>query len=103
MDRYVAGTGPILAGRRGFDAGVGNDPDAGPYGGAWSGPIFMLIPPPGGRPPRRHYFPQCDIAEAVETGMTAAGGKNLDVFGLTSLDSAWSKACSMSSTCTSRR
>lgn len=35
--------------------------------------------------------------------MTAAGGKNLDVFGLTSLDSAWSKACSMSSTCTSRR
>jgi hypothetical protein len=48
-------------------------------------------------------FLNCDIAEAVETGMTAAGGKNLDVFGLTSLDSAWSKACSMSSTCTSRR
>ncbi len=42
VDRYVAGTGAILAGRRGFDAGIDNDPDAAPYGGAWSGPIFVL-------------------------------------------------------------
>jgi hypothetical protein len=42
VDRYIEGTGAILAGRRGFDAGIGGDPPAAPYGGAWIGPIFVL-------------------------------------------------------------
>jgi hypothetical protein len=41
VDEFVATTGAILAGRRGYDAAAG-DPDAAPYGGAWSGPIFVL-------------------------------------------------------------
>jgi hypothetical protein len=47
VDRYVAGTGAILAGRRGFDAGLDADPEyAVPYAGAWSGPIFVLTHDP---------------------------------------------------------
>lgn len=41
IDEMVANTGAILAGRRGYDAGAG-DPDMKAYGGAWSGPIFVL-------------------------------------------------------------
>lgn len=82
VDRYVAGTGAILAGRRGFDAGIGKDPDAAPYGGAWSGPIFVLTHHPGDAAPHDGItFLNCDIAEAVKTGLAAAGGKDLEVFG----------------------
>ena len=81
VDRYVAGTGAILAGRRGFDAG-GKDPDAAPYGGAWSGPIFVLTHHPKDAAPHASItFLDCDIAEAVKTGLVAAGGKDLEVFG----------------------
>ena len=38
VDEYIATTGAVLGGRDGWDA----DPDARPYGGAWTGPIFVL-------------------------------------------------------------
>jgi dihydrofolate reductase len=81
VDEFVATTGAILAGRRGYDAAAG-DPDAAPYGGAWSGPIFVLTHHPEDAPPDpRVTFLSCDVAEAVETGLAAADGKNLEVFG----------------------
>jgi len=47
VDEMVATTGTILAGRRGYDAGYNQGPEANrkPYGGAWNGPIFVLHPP----------------------------------------------------------
>src|ERR1035441_10462036 len=50
-------TGAILAGRRGFDLGI--RAGAGPraiYGGAWSGPVFVLTHRPGGW--YRRYQPE---------------------------------------------
>jgi len=83
VDRYVAGTGAILAGRRGFDAGVDADPTfAAPYGGAWSGPMFVLTHHPEDATPHEGMvFIDCDIVEAVQTALGAAGGKDLEVFG----------------------
>jgi dihydrofolate reductase len=82
VDRYVEGTGAILAGRRGFDAGIGGDPPPAPYGGAWIGPIFVLTHHPDDAAPHDGItFLGCDIAEAVKTGLGAAGGKDLEVFG----------------------
>ena len=43
VDELIATTGAVLRGRRGYDAA----PDAKPYGGAWSGPIFVLTQPEG--------------------------------------------------------
>jgi dihydrofolate reductase len=76
-DEYVETTGAVLGGRDGWDA----FPDAGNlYGGAWTGPVFVLThhpedatPAPGVR------FLNCGLAEAVRIGLEAAGGKNLEV------------------------
>lgn len=81
----IAGLGAVLGGRRGYDAVAEQHPGrAGrqPYGGAWSGPVFVLthhpedaIPDPG------VTFLDCDVAEAVEIGLAAAEGKDLEVHG----------------------
>jgi len=76
VDEMVATTGTILAGRRGYDAGYNQGPEANrkPYGGAWNGPIFVLTHHPEDAPPHPDFtFLNCDIAEAVETGLAAAG------------------------------
>jgi len=85
VEEMVATTGAILGGRRGYDAGAAQAPGEAsrlPYGGAWQGPIFVLthhpqdaIPDPG------VTFLNCDVAEAVETGLAAAAGRNLEIFG----------------------
>lgn len=80
----VATSGAILAGRRGYDAGLGQPSEAAtkPYGGAWSGTIFVLTHhPEDAVPDRTVTFLNCDIAQAVKTGLDAAGGRNLEVFG----------------------
>jgi dihydrofolate reductase len=85
VDEAVATTGAILAGRRGFDIGVdeyGDDAARQAYGGRWSGPIFVLTHHPDDAPAVPGItLLNCDVEEAVETGLTAAGGKNLEVFG----------------------
>ncbi len=74
----IASTGAVLGGRRGYDA----DPDARPYGGAWSGPIFVLTSHPGDAPPSPDVtFLSCDIGDAVEKALAAAGGKNVELLG----------------------
>ncbi|WP_127794896.1 dihydrofolate reductase family protein [Agromyces sp. LHK192] len=74
---YVETTGAVLGGRDGWEA----FPDAGAvYGGAWSGPLFVLTHHPDDAGPAEGVtFLDCDIAEAVEIARRAAGGKNVEV------------------------
>ncbi len=75
---YIATTGAVLAGRDGFDSAIG---DARPYGGAWTGPIFVLTHhPEDARPTPDITFLSCPVDEAVRIALDAAGGKNVEVF-----------------------
>jgi dihydrofolate reductase len=74
-------TGAILAGRRLYDLGVGQ-PGSKPYGGAWSGPVFVLTH----RPPAAPHDPSViflsgGVRDAVATALEAAAGKNVVLFG----------------------
>lgn len=77
VDEYVATTGAILGGRDGWDL----SPDPGAiYGGAWTGPIFVLTHhPEDAEPAEGVTFLDCDPADAVRIGLEAADGKNLEV------------------------
>ncbi|WP_067805579.1 dihydrofolate reductase family protein [Actinomadura formosensis] len=85
FEEAVSTTGAILAGRRGYDAWARENPGRASeraYGGAWSGPIFVLTHHPEDAVPDSGVtFLNCDVAEAVETGLAAAAGKNLEIFG----------------------
>ncbi len=85
QEESVARVGAILGGRRGYDAIARQHPGQAarqPYGGAWSGPVLVLthhpedaVPDPG------VTFLNCDVAEAVEIGLAAAEGKDLEIHG----------------------
>src|SRR3954462_11258070 len=75
---YIETTGAVLAGRSGFDSAIG---DSRPYGGAWQGPIFVLTHhPEDARPAGDVTILSCPVEEAVQIGLEAARGKNLEVF-----------------------
>lgn len=75
---YIETTGAVLAGRSGFDSAIG---DSRPYGGAWSGPIFVLTHhPDDAREADDITFLSCPVGEAVRIALDAAGGKNVEVF-----------------------
>jgi dihydrofolate reductase len=82
----MAATGAMLCGRRTYDVGQ-RDAEAGKlsgdaYGGAWSGPMFVLTHrPPPVPPDDPHTFLSGDITTAVETARAAAGDKDLEVLG----------------------
>ena len=77
-EEYIATTGAVLGGRRGWDQAVDGSR---PYGGAWQGPIFVLTHhPEDARPADGVTFLNCGPAEAVRIGLAAADGKNLEVF-----------------------
>ena len=78
VQEYVETTGAVLGGRDGWD----HFPDAsGIYGGAWTGPVFVLTHHPEDAAPADGVtFLNCDPAEAVRIALEAAGGKNLEVF-----------------------
>ena len=78
IERYVATTGAVLGGRDGWDQAVAGSR---PYGGAWSGPLFVLTSHPKDATPADGVTSlDCHPAEAVRIGLAAAGGKNLEVF-----------------------
>lgn len=77
IEEYTGTTGAVLGGRSGWDAFP--DP-GGVYGGAWSGPIFVLTHyPEDAEPAEGVTFLGCDVAEAVAIARRAAGGKNVEV------------------------
>lgn len=76
VEEYVTTTGAVLGGRRGWDRAAGNRP----YGGAWSGPLFVLTSHPEDAAPADGVtFLDCGPADAVRIGLAAAGGRNLEV------------------------
>ncbi|WP_268891317.1 dihydrofolate reductase family protein [Actinokineospora pegani] len=75
-EEYAATTGAVPGGRAGWDA----SPDPRLYGGAWTGPVFVLTHHPRDAPAVEGVtFLDRDPAEAVRIGLAAAGGKNLEV------------------------
>jgi len=77
-EEYIKTTGAVLGGRKGWDHAVDGSR---PYGGAWEGPIFVLTHHPEDATPAAGVtFLNCGPAEAVQIGLAAAGGKNLEVF-----------------------
>ena len=76
-------TGAILAGRRGFD--LGNRTGEGAraiYGGAWSGPLFVLTHRPAEVVTDGEVtFLSGRIEDAVATVRAAAGDRDVGVFG----------------------
>jgi dihydrofolate reductase len=76
-DEYIQTTGAVLGGRDGWDVVNANRP----YGGAWTGPIFVLTHHPEDAAPADDVtFLNCGPAEAVRIALQAAAGKNLEVF-----------------------
>lgn len=77
VEEYTSTTGAVLGGRRGWDAFPSADTI---YGGAWTGPVFVLTHhPEDAAPADRVTFLNCDLAEAVRIAREAAGGKNVEV------------------------
>ena len=81
VEEVIQTTGAMLAGRRSYD--VAAREDQGAYGGAWTGPQFVLTHEPPKEPPEDPLitFLTGDVREAVATALAAAGGKNVVVAG----------------------
>jgi dihydrofolate reductase len=77
----VRATGAMLSGRRSYDVGQrdAGKPSGDAYGGAWSGPSFVLTHDPPAD--TGVTFLSGDIEAAVATARAAAGAKNLVVVG----------------------
>ncbi|WP_329061897.1 dihydrofolate reductase family protein [Amycolatopsis sp. NBC_01480] len=82
-EEAIGSLGAVLGGRRGYDAIAARHPGEAsrqPYGGAWSGPVFVLTHHPGDAiPDPGMTFLDCDVAEAVAIGLVAAAGKDLEI------------------------
>ena len=83
VDEIRQATGAILGGRRWYDAATAKyDGVAGIYGGAWTGPVFVLTHRPDATPDDPTVtFLSGDLREAVATARDAAAGKNVEIFG----------------------
>jgi dihydrofolate reductase len=84
VDEVIATTGAILGGRRGYEVGrkAEREETGGPFGGRWSGPIFILTHrPPAEETDPAYTFLSGEIAAAVEAAREAAGEGNLLVLG----------------------
>lgn len=80
-DDVVATTGAFMAGGRAADQYDGTGRNR-PYGGAWTGPIFLLTHrDPATTPDPAITYLSGDIRAAVRQGLVAANGKNLVVTG----------------------
>jgi dihydrofolate reductase len=83
VEEVIQTIGAILAGRRWYDVATGRyGGRAGIYGGAWTGPVFVLthrldhdVSDPG--------IPLLsgDVTDAVATALAAAEGGNVGIFG----------------------
>jgi dihydrofolate reductase len=84
VDEVIATTGAVLAGRRWYDRDTAvQKPDGWQeiYGGAWSGPVFVLTHRPFVSDNPMIKVVSEGIEHAVASALDAAGGKNVVVFG----------------------
>lgn len=84
IEEVIETTGAILGGRRGYEVGrrAERPETSKPFGGRWSGPIFVLThAPPDDESDLAYSFLSGDIREAAATALAAAGGRNLLVLG----------------------
>jgi dihydrofolate reductase len=85
VDDVIETTGALLVGRRSYDVGNKVGQAAGaqkPYGGAWTGPQFVLTHTPADTPPDPTVtFLSGDVRTAVARALRAAAGKNVVVIG----------------------
>jgi dihydrofolate reductase len=73
-------SGAALAGRHGYD--IGRQAGSKLYGGAYTGPIFVLTHrPPTDETDPVYTFLSGDIRPVVKTALEAAGGKDLLILG----------------------
>src|SRR2546427_7866859 len=81
VDELIKRIGAVLSGRRTYDVGaVQERPEfRRPYGGAFSGPVFVLTHKPPHDP--GVTFLSGDIRTAVQTAAEAAGDKYVVIFG----------------------
>jgi len=89
IDDVIGTTGAILGGRRGYEVGRRTErtETSKPFGGRWSGPIFILThaPPPDESDPA-YTFLSGDIRAAVSAALAAADGRNVLVLGASVVD-----------------
>lgn len=84
-EQAIKTIGAVLCGRRSYN--VGRNPDTPPegrkiYGGAWSGPVFVLThEPPNDEEDPAITFTSGDIRHAVATALAAAGEGNVLIIG----------------------
>lgn len=76
IDRYVESTGAIVAGRRGWEEAISIHR---PYGGRWSGPVFVLSHRSGPTAERGVSYVD-DVSSALTQAREAAGAKNVEIF-----------------------
>jgi dihydrofolate reductase len=82
-DDVMKSTGAILAGRRWYDVAAARyDGVAGIYGGAWSGPVFVLTHRPDDAPedPTVTFLTE-GVEYGVATARAAADGEDVQIFG----------------------
>jgi dihydrofolate reductase len=79
VGEIIGSIGAVLAGRRGYDRGMMRGAQKA-YGGAWSGPQFVLTHRPSDAPPG-FTFLSSGVHEAVATALAAADGKDVVVMG----------------------
>ena len=84
-DAIVRSIGAVLAGRRSYDLGrrhASDKKNPGIYGGAWTGPVFVLThKPPTDEQDATITFLSDGIREAVATARQAAAGKSVLIIG----------------------
>lgn len=81
VNELIKQIGAVLAGRRTYDVGARQEDPAfqKPYGGAWSGPVYVLTH----HPPQDSSvtFLSGNIGDAIEVAARAAGDKYVVLFG----------------------
>ncbi|HZG94072.1 MAG TPA: dihydrofolate reductase family protein [Mycobacteriales bacterium] len=82
-DDVMSSVGAILGGRRWYDVATERyDGRAGIYGGAWSGPVFVLTHRPPENPEDDEItFLTTGLQDAVAETVAAAGDKDIAIFG----------------------
>jgi dihydrofolate reductase len=78
-DEVLASVGALLIGDRTYQ--IAKTEEGKPYGGAWTGPQFVLSHHPPKNPPAGFTFLSGDIEEAVATAKAAAEDKYVVVLG----------------------